>query len=391
MLEEKKILKVPKNIFLMGLASFFNDIASEMVLSAFPAFFIGVLKSGASSLGAMEGLAEGLANFVKIISGRLSDKWKKRKPFAVFGYTISTLTRLFYPSMTTISPVAGLRALDRVGKGLREPPRDALISLSVSGKELGKSFGYHRGMDALGAIVGPIIAYFILSNFQNNFKILFYASFFIGILSLFAFFFVKEADEERDKINFVQEKKAMPKIVIVAFFVSALGTLPVALILLKVEDLGFNISSIPLFYLVYSVFFTFASFFFVKDADIKGDRKMMVLGYILFVFAYIFFIANNVFSFLFGLAMFGFGASIIDSVQRSYVARRIDGAKRGKIFGYLNASTGLGLILSGILGGLLWEGSGAVFALCFGIVFSIFGAIFFNLNNQRYISKSQTF
>jgi MFS family permease len=153
-----RILGLPRNVFFLGLTSFFNDFSSEMVASVFPAFFISVLKTGAESLGLVEGVAEAASNFIKVYSGRWSDRIEKRKVFAIVGYTLSVFTRPFYVFAGSVGAVIGLRLTDRIGKGLRDPPRDALISLSTPKKEMGRSFGYHRAMDTLGAIVGPLVA-----------------------------------------------------------------------------------------------------------------------------------------------------------------------------------------------------------------------------------------
>ena len=158
-----RILGLPRNVFFLGLTSFFNDFSSEMVASVFPAFFISVLKAGAESLGLVEGVAEAASNLIKVYSGRWSDRIEKRKVFAIVGYTLSVFTRPFYVFAGSVGAVIGLRLTDRIGKGLRDPPRDALISLSTSKEEIGRSFGYHRAMDTLGAIVGPLVAYIVLS------------------------------------------------------------------------------------------------------------------------------------------------------------------------------------------------------------------------------------
>ena len=154
-----RILGLPRTVFFLGLTSFFNDFSSEMVSSIFPAFFISVLKTGAESLGLVEGIAEAASNLIKIYSGRWSDRMSRRKIFAVAGYTLSDFTRPFYVLAGSVGAVIGLRLMDRIGKGLRDSPRDALISLSTPKDEIGRSFGYHRAMDTLGAIVGPLVAY----------------------------------------------------------------------------------------------------------------------------------------------------------------------------------------------------------------------------------------
>src|ERR1044072_6282166 len=155
----RKILGLDRNIFMLGLTSFFNDFSNEMILSAFPAFFSSVLKTGAASLGLVEGIADGASNLLKIYSGGLSDRIQKRRIFMFLGYGLSVLIRPFYMIAGTVAPVLGLRVLDRVGKGVREAPRDVIISASAAEGEIGRSFGYHRAMDTAGAILGTFGAF----------------------------------------------------------------------------------------------------------------------------------------------------------------------------------------------------------------------------------------
>jgi MFS-type transporter involved in bile tolerance (Atg22 family) len=171
--KESRLLSLPRNIFVLGLTSLFNDFSSEMVFSVFPAFFTSVLKAGAASLGLVDGIAEGISNFFKIYSGGLSDRLQRRKPLVVAGYVLSVLTRPFYILASTVGGALGLRVLDRVGKGLRDAPRDAIISLSTPKEELGRSFGYHRAMDTLGSVLGPLTAYLILRFFPFHFNVVF--------------------------------------------------------------------------------------------------------------------------------------------------------------------------------------------------------------------------
>ena len=185
-----RILGLPHNVFFLGLTSFFNDFSSEMVASIFPAFFISVLKAGAESLGLVEGVAEAASNLIKVYSGRWSDRIEKRKVFAIVGYTLSVFTRPFYVFAGSVGAVIGLRLTDRIGKGLRDPPRDALISLSTTKDEMGRSFGYHRAMDTLGAIVGPLVAYIVLSYNPAAFNSVFIIAFVVGFAAIASLFII---------------------------------------------------------------------------------------------------------------------------------------------------------------------------------------------------------
>jgi sugar phosphate permease len=187
-----KILGLQKNIFFLGLTSLFNDFSSEMIFSIFPAFFVSVLKSGAASLGLVDGIAEAASNIFKIYSGAVSDRLQKRRGLVIAGYTLSVLTRPVYLLVGTVGGVLGLRFLDRVGKGLRDAPRDAIISLSSPQEELGRSFGYHRAMDTTGAILGPLCAYLLLRAFPLRFNVVFISAFAVGLLAIASLFLIRD-------------------------------------------------------------------------------------------------------------------------------------------------------------------------------------------------------
>lgn len=249
MLVKSRILDLPRTVFFLGLTSFFNDFSSEMVASIFPAFFISVLKTGAESLGLVEGIADAASNLIKIYSGRLSDRIERRKVFAVAGYTLSVFTRPFYVLAGSVGAVIGLRLMDRIGKGLRDSPRDALISLSTPKEEIGRSFGYHRAMDTLGAIVGPLVAYVVLLYSPMAFNSVFIIAFIIGLLAVASLWLVQDMRQTL-KVRQIEALEGFSRRVygyLVSIFILSVGTLPMAVLLLKTRDLGIAIASIPLF------------------------------------------------------------------------------------------------------------------------------------------------
>ena len=200
--KESRLLSLPRNIFVLGLTSLFNDFSSEMVFSVFPAFFTSVLKAGAASLGLVDGIAEGVSNFFKIYSGGLSDRLQRREPLIVAGYVLSVLTRPFYILVSTVGGALGLRVLDRIGKGLRDAPRDAIISFSTPKEELGRSFGYHRAMDTLGSVLGPLTAYLILRFFPFHFNAVFLTAFLVGLFAILTLFLSRKSRSQRKSTTF---------------------------------------------------------------------------------------------------------------------------------------------------------------------------------------------
>ncbi len=388
----RRIFGIEKNIFFLGLVSFFNDFSNEMIVSIFPAFFKSVLKSGAASLGLIEGIADGLANITKIFSGNLSDKIQKRKALAIIGYVISVATRPFYLIASMPAHVLGIRVADRIGKGFREAPRDALLSLSAPQNELGRSFGFHRAMDSLGSILGPLAAFFILRALPDNFNTIFVSAFIIGTLAVFSFIFVKEVSGVfRHKHHFDWNKKHPKhfKIFLASIFILSMGNLPTALLLLRTQDLGLTLSFIPLFYLFYNVSYTLFSYTAGKIADRLGDRKVIFTGYSFLCFSYLLIIYDHTLAALAaGFIVLGLFSALTDGVQRSYIARFTKEEERGSAYGYLNASIGFGSLLAGIVGGLLWQSYGPTTALSASVTLIILGLIVFSASNHQHQPKS---
>jgi len=382
----KKIFGVEKNVFFMGLVSFFNDFSNEMIVSIFPAFFSSVLKSGAASLGFIEGVADGLSNIAKIFSGRLSDKLQKRKILALSGYILSVATRPFYLLSSTAGHVLGIRIFDRIGKGVREAPRDSLLSLSTTKQNAGRSFGFHRTMDSLGSILGPLASFFILSAYPEAFNAVFITAFFVGVLALFSFVFVREMyvtvlkdGPTKLHLRLNAHTKEFRRFLVVIFTLS-FANLPIALLLLRTQDLGLALSNIPLFYLFFNISHSLFSFKAGQLADKVGDRPIILGGYLLTALAYLFMIYDHTLTVLaIGFVILGIGFAMTDGVQRSFAARLTREEERGSAYGLLNASIGFGLMFSGIVGGLLWQLFGAVTALSFSLGLILVALIAFGL------------
>lgn len=386
----RKLFGVEKNVFFMGLVSFFNDFSNEMIISVFPAFFSSVLKSGAASLGLIEGIADGLANFTKIISGRLSDRTEKRKLLAFLGYCISVATRPFYLVSSTAAHVLGVRAIDRIGKGVREAPRDALLSLSSSGARVGRSFGFHRAMDSAGAILGPLAAFLILSKTPEAFDTVFISAFIIGLLALVSFIFVKdihaatEGGLKRLRLRLKEQTKEFKRFLGVIFLLS-IANLPIALLLLRTQDVGLEISFIPLFYLFFNITFTIFAYRAGRLADRVGDKPVILGGYLFIALAYLLMIYDHTLTALaIGFILLGIGYAFTDGVQRSFAARLTLAEERGNAYGLLHAAIGFGVLISGIVGGFLWQYFGATAALSLALGIILIALIAFGLTDGKY-------
>ena len=359
--KESRIFGLPRNIFFLGLTSLFNDFSSEMVFAVFPAFFTAVLKAGAASLGMVDGIAEGLSNFLKIYSGNLSDKLQRRKPLVVAGYVLSVLTRPFYIFVSTVGGALGLRVLDRVGKGLRDSPRDAIISFSSPKEELGRSFGYHRAMDTIGSIFGPLVAYLILRSYPLHFNAVFLTSFVVGLITILTLFFISDVvlANAAAKIHIASAFKNLSwrfKLFILCIFILSVGSLPIAVMLLKTESLGLIIADIPLFYMVYNLSYAGFSMAAGKISDKFGARTIIVIGYAILLASYYFLNAAHSSRMLAGsFFLLGLFPALTDGVQRSLASKLSVEEHRGGALGLLNAAVGLGVLIAGIGGGYLWQ------------------------------------
>ncbi len=367
-----------KNVFLLGITSFFNDFSSEMVLSVFPAFFVSVLKAGASSIGLVEGLADGASNIIKIYSGRLSDRLHKRKPFIVAGYSLSVFTRPVYLLISSVGGVVGLRFVDRIGKGLRDGPRDAIISLSTPPEQIGQAFGYHRMWDTFGAIAGPFTAYLILRAYPGGFHYVFLTAFFIGILAIISLLFVKDVIDGIKKNNITIASVSLYSLqfkrYLVALFFLSLGNLPLAVLLLKTQSLGMALATIPLFYMIYNLSYAGFSLTAGRMSDRIGAKIVIVVGYMILLVSYALLgVAENTFFLVSAFLVLGLFPALTDGIQRAFASELSSEENRAGALGLVNAITGFGLLFSGITGGYIWQYFGTTYAFVIAGLFVLFG------------------
>jgi len=383
----KRIFGLPRNIFFLGLTSLFNDFSSEMVFSVFPAFFTSVLKAGAASLGLVDGIAEGLSNLFKIYSGNLSDKFQNRKSFVVFGYVLSVLTRPFYILAGTVSSALGLRVLDRVGKGLRDAPRDAIVSFSTPKEEIGRSFGFHRAMDKAGSIIGPLVAYLILKFFPMNFNAVFLTAFVVGILTIASLIFISDVvtNKNNKKVSLLLAFKNLSgrfKLFVLSIFILSIGSLPVVVILLKTQSIGLVIADIPLFYMLYNLSYTGFSMFAGKMGDKFGMRKIILMGYSILIISYFFLnLAQSPWILAGSFLLLGLFPALTDGSQRSFASQISNDEIRGSALGLLDAAVGFGALLAGIGGGFIWQTYGSTAAFFVSGVIIIVGLLLFLISS----------
>jgi MFS family permease len=246
---------------------------------------------------------------------------------------------------------------------------------------IGRSFGYHRAMDRAGGILGPLASYLILSRWEGGFNIIFITAFALGLISVVTIFFVTDIvgakTEDGSKLLTILTIKSLPKAFhyyLVAIFLLSIGSLPIAVLLLKTTSIGLVVASIPLFYMVYSISYSGFSYMSGKLSDEKGSTRILKFGYLALIASYIgIAFADSSWLLVFSFVVLGIFSATTDAAQRAHTSKVVDLSKRGTAFGLLNAAIGFGAILSGIGGGYIWQNYNPITALLIASIVVVFG------------------
>lgn len=362
-----------RNVTVLGIVSFFTDFSTEMISGMLPTFIVTELGASKALLGGIEGSAELVSYAFRLVSGSLSDKFRRRKIFILFGYGLSTISKPFFSVSFNWIDALLVRISDRVGKGVRTAPRDALISDSVTEATSGKAFGIHRTLDQSGAIVGPIAGYALLQFFDV--RDIFLLSLIPGVIAIIILiFFVKEVigkDTTRGiQKNFFYLLKQNSRFTILLLItgIFGLGAYNFSFILLKSSDLAVIASSIPLVYATINITHTAVGVPAGILADRIGKEKVLILGYgILLIssFLMVFLSGNYLYAFVIAL-IYGVYVGITETVQRAVLPKYVNSNLRGTAYGLYNLVIGIGFFIGNILFGYLWD----VYSLDAAIYFS---------------------
>jgi MFS family permease len=379
----KTKLGISKNVFVLGLVSFFNDVASEMIYPLVPIFLTGVLGAPVAVVGLIEGIAESTASVLKVVSGWLSDKWRKRKPFVVAGYSFSAISKILLSLAYSWPFVLISRFIDRFGKGTRTSARDALITESSENLVRGRAFGFHRTLDTLGAVVGPMIALLAIHFLDNKFRLIFFLAFipaFIGILLLL--FFVKEKKKEADSfpVFHFNWRNLDPsfKIFLLISLIFALGNSSDAFLILRAKNLGLSLILVVLAYVLFN--FTYAAFSTPAGiiSDKIGPKKVLLSGFLLFSAVYLFFgLAHSSLFLWFLFPVYGIYMALTEGVGKAYISNLVPQEKTGTAFGIYQTTIGLTTFFASLIAGLLWTYIDIGAPFIFGSLMAIISAFFF--------------
>lgn len=395
----RKILGVVPNVFFLGLVSFFNDFSHEMVKAIMPVFLTTVLGATPAFVGFLDGFADAVASLLRIISGWFSDKLGERKKIAVIGYVISLATRWLLVVVTSVWHVFALRVIDRVGKGVREAPRDALVSVSVDDKEASVAFGFQRGFDALGGVIGPLLALLLLPLVHDDYRYFFIIASALGLFSLFAFSAVKDVriapglrpqNPLKGAFSLRHYSPSFKKFLF-AIFMFNLGAMPVALLVLYAQSLPCCSETVPFLYLVYALSASIISLPAGYLARAFGRRRMLLVGFSsAFAGALVLSAAGSVMTMSIALCLFGVYSGCTDGTARAYASKLLNREHIAAGHGILQAGLGFASLISGGVGGLVWTFFGPAPALLGAAFFMACGIVFFVASHHHPVTPEHS-
>lgn len=370
-----------RNVVLLGVVSFFADVSSEMVYPVIPLFLTGTLNTPVVAVGLIEGVAESTASIFKLIGGVLSDRVRRRLPFAFAGYGLAAIAKPALAAATVWPMALAARFVDRSGKGIRNAPRDALIAASSKPESLGRAFGLHRAMDTAGAITGPLIAIGLLAILDENYRPIFLIAFIPGVLSVLALLGVREirharTPSGRDSFLFLRGYDSRFLAFLAISLLFAAGNSSDAFLILRADNLGLGATAVVLAYVVYNVTYAGLSYPGGALSDRIGRRPILIAGFLVFALVYAGFAAVTDDWMIWPLfAVYGGYIALTEGVSRAYVADLVPDERRASAMGLYSASIGATLLVASLIGGALWDFVGPSATFVFGAATALAAAL----------------
>ena len=371
---------LPRTVKTLGVVSLLTDMSSEMIYPLLPSFLVGPLKAGPAFVGLVEGIAESVASLTRLVAGRISDRLPRRKPLIVAGYGLSSLMRPLVAAATAPWHVLAIRTADRIGKGLRGAPRDALLAEVTPAEDLGRAYGFHRGMDHVGAVAGPLIASGVLL-WRQDLRLVFALAAVPALASVLVLVFgVREAQRGiAARPGATSPVAPLPPGLRRYLFVLAvftLGNSSDAFLLLRAQQAGVALPMIPLLWAALHVVKSSASTAGGALSDRFGRRPVITAGWVLYALVYAgLAMASRAWHVWALFAVYGLFTALTEGPERALVAELAPAAGRGGAFGAYYAVTGVMLLPASLLMGVLWQGFGAATALCAGAGLALAAAL----------------
>ena len=368
----KKIDGMPRGVWVLGLVSLFMDISSEMIHALLPVFLMGTLGVSATLLGLIEGIAEATAQFMKMVSGLLSDRIGNRKILALLGYGMAAVVKPLFPLAETASLVFAARIADRVGKGIRGAPRDALIA-DITPRELhGAAFGLRQSLDTVGAFIGPLLAVVLMIIYSDNVRNVLWFACIPALLAVAILAFgisepeSKVASAKKPGLNLATARSLGPSYWFVTFAgaILMLARFSEAFLIIKASEVGLSARYIPLVLVVMSIAYAITSYPAGVLSDRIGRRGLLLFGLaVLLVADFVLGFATSIEMVFLGVVFWGLHMGLTQGLLSALVADTAPADMRGTAFGVFSLVSGVVVLIASALAGYLWdtEGSRATF------------------------------
>jgi MFS family permease len=379
--------KIISNIVLLGLVSLFVDMSTEMVYPLVPLFLTATLGASPAIVGIIEGIAESIASLLKVFSGYIGDVYHNKKRLAFAGYSASVIYKLLLLLAASWPGVLLARVIDRTGKGIRTAPRDALVAQSSEQKKLGGSFGLHKMLDMAGSSLGALAAYiFIATNFGFHKAFLFsIIPAVIGILIIFTVREDKRSDTSVAKLSLKGLKlNGKLKMYLATIFVFCLGNSSNTFLLLKAQERGFSAPQVILLYLIFNIAASILAIPSGRLSDRIGRSKVLVPGYMIYGLVYLgFALLPNKPAILILFIAYGAYTAFISGAERAYIVENAPAGLKGTVLGLYGMLQGIGLLLSSIIAGFMWDKLGSNAPFLFGGILGIVSAVMIGIILNR--------
>jgi len=378
----KRVSQIPTAIWALGFVSMLTDISSELIHSLLPVFMVSVLGASAFVIGVLEGTAEATALIVKVFSGALSDYFGRRKLMVLIGYSMGALTKPLFAIATSVDAVFVARLLDRIGKGIRGAPRDALVADIAPPHLRGAAFGLRQSLDTVGAFAGPLLAMVLMLLWANDFRAVFWVAVAPGLFSVVVLLFgVREPErpshERRtNPIHWRQLKRLSNAywwvVIIGATF--TLARFSEAFLLLRAQQGGLPPAWVPLVLVAMNLVYASSAYPFGKLSDRMSHRKLLAAGLAVLIAADVALAFSNSWHAVFlGVALWGLHMGMTQGLLATMVTDTAPADLRGTAFGFFNLLSGLTMLIASALAGLLWDRLGAASTFIAGALFCVLG------------------
>ena len=371
---------IPRPVRLLGWASLFTDAATEIIYPLLPVYLSRVLGASATSLGIIEGVAEGVNSLLKIASGWVSDRRRERRPIVILGYTLSSLARPLIAVSSSWLQVLAIRALDRTGKGIRGAPRDAMLAAHADAASRGRLFGFHRAMDHTGAVVGPIIATIFLAFFPGQYRLLFALTAIPGALAVATLFRVEEKVgpvEHRERLEGSQQRLPNELYTVLGIiFLFSLGSSADAFLLLRLADAMGSATFLPLLWAAHHVVKASLSTWGGGLSDRLGRRYVIVIGWVVYSLVYLgFALVTNAVAFVALFLIYGVHFALAEGSEKALVADLTPMHQQGTSFGLYYGVLGVGMLVASIAFGFVYDRVSPAAAFTMGSALSAAAAV----------------